>query len=101
MNQTVIKILAISFFWSAQSNAAELAGSVKNCIQCHGVDGVGLKANYPNLYGQKKEYLIKQLKDFKSGARSDLEMKAAVAFISNETIENAAEYYSGLQKTNK
>jgi cytochrome c553 len=71
---------------------------LQSCIQCHGLDGVGVKSNHPNLAGQKKEYILKQLKDFKEGTRKDDEMTPAVKLLSDESMEILAEYFSSLNK---
>ncbi len=42
------------------------------CVGCHAIDGKGNKlANLPSLKWQHKEYLITQLKKFKTGDRSN------------------------------
>lgn len=42
------------------------------CVGCHSIDGAGNKlANYPSLKWQHKDYLVTQLKKFKSGDRSN------------------------------
>ncbi|HHB12706.1 MAG TPA: cytochrome c [Chromatiales bacterium] len=86
----------------AASNAAlagdAAAGKAKSaaCAGCHGANGVSAVPNYPNLAGQKEAYLVKQLKDFKSGARKDPTMSAMVAPLSDADIENLAAYYASL-----
>ncbi|MGR8981162.1 MAG: c-type cytochrome [Gammaproteobacteria bacterium] len=50
----------------------DLAREVSACIACHGPYGEGNKPGaFPMLRSQHADYLIKSLKDFKSGARSD------------------------------
>lgn len=66
------------------------------CAGCHGANGVSAVPNYPNLAGQKEAYLIKALKDFKSGARKDPTMSAMAAPLSDADIENLAAYFSSL-----
>ena len=41
------------------------------CAACHGATGTTTVANVPNLAGQQQEYLVKQLKEFKTHSRSD------------------------------
>jgi len=67
------------------------------CTGCHGANGIGLSAEFPNLAGQKKDYLVKQLNAFKSGSRKDPTMNAMVAALSAPDIENLAAYYSSLE----
>ena len=47
---------------------------VYGCVNCHGKDGKGKSPNnslFPVIGGQTKAYLVKQLKDFKSGKRKN------------------------------
>lgn len=48
------------------------------CQACHGRDGVSSADHIPNLAGQKKGYLVKQLEAFKRGERKD-DLMAAIA----------------------
>ncbi len=77
-------------------------GDFAACIRCHGEQGKGLdkkNALFPVVGGQTKDYLIKQLQDFKSGARSNdpASMMAVVAQgMTDEEITAVSEYLSGL-----
>ena len=64
------------------------------CISCHGVDGNSVNPVWPKLAGQHEAYLIKQMKDFKSGARSDPVMSAMSKSITDANIENIAAYFA-------
>ena len=72
------------------------------CISCHGVNGKGMAPNNssaPVIGGQHKDYLVKQLKDFKSRARTN-ESSGMMAFVagsmSDAEMEEVASYVSGL-----
>ncbi|UTW45502.1 cytochrome c [bacterium SCSIO 12696] len=75
------------------------AGKAKaaTCIACHGPAGISNNNLWPNLAGQKKGYLIKQLKDFRAGKRNDPLMKPMVQNLTDADIENLAEYFSSLK----
>lgn len=75
------------------------AGKAKSatCAGCHGAAGISAAPNFPNLAGQKEAYLVKQLKDFKSGARKDPMMAGMAAPLSDADIANLAAYYSSLK----
>lgn len=63
------------------------------CLGCHGSDGIGLKS--PLIHGQNKEYMIVQLKNFKSLARTDLimgSMNIIANSLSDIDIENVADF---------
>lgn len=92
--------LALTASASFNSNAADGAAlyTAKLCQTCHGPEGKSpIMAQYPKLNGQNKEYLLAQMKDIKSGARSNgmsAAMKAMVANVSEEEMTAIAEYLS-------
>lgn len=48
------------------------ATGVPACMSCHGPSGQGNPgSNFPSLYSQQPQYLVKTLGEFKSGARSN------------------------------
>lgn len=101
MNNKIVILLASSLlFLSANTMAAgdAKAGKAKAmvCAACHGADGISAIGMWPNLKGQKSDYLVKQLKDFKSGTRKDATMAGMAAALSDDDIANLAAYYSGL-----
>jgi cytochrome c553 len=83
----------------AQGDAA--AGQAKSalCATCHGADGNSQLVINPKLAGQNAKYLVKQLKDFKSGARSGVTMAAMVLSLSDEDMEDIAAWYASQQPT--
>jgi cytochrome c553 len=76
--------------------------SGNGCQTCHGVNGKGLAPNNPRapvIGGQHKNYLLKQLKDFRSNARTNEAsgMMGMIAdLMSDEQMEEVASYESGL-----
>jgi len=76
------------------------AGKEKSlvCAACHGADGNSVNPVWPKLAGQHQEYIFKQLKDFHSGARKNIQMSPLVASLSEEDMQDIAAYYSS-QKT--
>jgi cytochrome c553 len=46
------------------------------CSGCHGVSGVSSIPVYPSLAGKDTAFIVKQLKDFQTGARVDSTMNA-------------------------
>ncbi len=67
------------------------------CAGCHGLNGIGLSEEFPNLAGQKQAYIIKQLTAFKNGSRKDPTMNAMAATLSNDDIADLAAYFSSLK----
>ena len=105
MKKTVIAVLAAAFvglipnLLLAQGDAA--AGQVKSalCGSCHGADGNSPLAMNPKLAGQSARYMVKQLQDFKSGARAGVTMAAMVLSLSDQDMEDLAAWYSSQQPT--
>ncbi|WP_093328754.1 c-type cytochrome [Thalassotalea agarivorans] len=96
----IMMTLAATVLMAAPSLAADIAaGKAKSavCAACHGQAGVSAVPMYPNLAGQKEEYLKKQLKDFKSGARKDPVMAPMAMPLSDEDIANLSAYYASLK----
>jgi cytochrome c553 len=69
--------------------------NVAPCISCHG--GIDHKLGAPWLEGMPKEYLLVQLRDFKSGARrndSHGQMRNMARSMTDVEIEQVADYYA-------
>lgn len=93
-----ISALTLSLAGASAMAGDAAAGKAKSavCASCHGAEGVSPNDLWPNLAGQKKGYLVKQIKAFRDGNRQDPMMAPMVAGLSDSDIENLAEYYSGL-----
>lgn len=74
----------------------------RTCWSCHGKDAkTPLKGQpYPKLAGQNAAYAEAQMKDIKSGARSNGQsaaMKGVMDIVTDEEIKAIAEYLSKLK----
>jgi cytochrome c553 len=71
--------------------------TVPACANCHN-DGATGTFRYPRLAGQKPDYVLNQLTNFKSGVRhNDFGYMSRVAMrLTDEQIKAVAEYISGL-----
>ncbi len=73
---------------------------VYGCINCHGENGKGKSksvSTFPVIGGQHRDYLIKQLKEFRDGARANDPagmMNAIAKKLTDKEIEAVAEYLS-------
>ncbi len=92
----VLSLVLVSSFGFAKGDAAKGKAKSVTCAACHGAKGISMNPAWPNLAGQKDMYLIKQLKDFKSGKRRDPSMAPMVMSLTDKDMENLAAYYSGL-----
>ncbi len=60
------------------------------CVACHGVDGNSTIVANPALAQQHPEYLVKQLREFKSGVRKDPVMQGFASMLSDQEMKNIA-----------
>lgn len=72
--------------------------AVQQCTMCHGAQGVSL-AGTPNLAGQYREVINKQLIDYRTGDRRlNSIMEALASSLNDRDIEDLATYYASLPK---
>lgn len=64
------------------------------CFLCHGATGDSSSPLYPKLAGQNEAYLLKQLRNFKSGQRESNDMRKIVADMDDNDMRAAAHYFS-------
>jgi cytochrome c553 len=84
------------------AEAGDRAAGRKKAIQCqacHGLDGLSKIPEGPNLAGQDENYLIKALRDYKSGARKNEMMSLVVPNLTEQDIADLAAYYAGIEVT--
>ena len=64
------------------------------CATCHGAEGQASSPIFPSLAGQNREYLVKQLQDFKSKKRVSEIMAPQVADLSEENMAGLAAFFA-------
>ena len=73
----------------------------KTCVACHGKDAkTPILPEYPKLAGQNEAYALQQMKDIKSGARSNgntAAMKGVMHLVSEDEMKALAAYLSSLK----
>ncbi len=94
----MVMLSAILVSFSALAGDAS-AGKDKAmfCAGCHGVEGISMSPDIPNLAGQKEAYLVKSIKDYKTGARKNPMMASMVSSLTDEDIDDLAAYFSSLK----
>ncbi|ORU93210.1 MAG: cytochrome C [Cycloclasticus sp. symbiont of Bathymodiolus heckerae] len=100
MNKISLVIAILVLFVSGSVVAGDVAaGKAKaaQCAACHGAAGMSPMGLYPNLAGQKEQYLVKQMNDFRSGSRKDPTMQAMVGALSDDDVANLAAFYAGIK----
>lgn len=64
------------------------------CFACHGTDGRSVGGVPPSLAGQNKDYLLRQLKEFKAGTRPATIMQQHAKGYTDEQLELLAGYFA-------
>jgi cytochrome c553 len=97
MKRLLTGLLALAWLCGSTALAGDAAaGKAKaaSCIGCHGMAGVSANPMWPNLAGQHEDYLVKQLQDFKGGARTDPNMNALASTLSETDMADIAAFFS-------
>jgi cytochrome c len=72
----------------------------RTCVACHGKDAkTPLLPEYPKLAGQNAPYLLRQMQDIKSGARSNGNtpaMRGVMHLVNDEELKVLAEWLATL-----
>ena len=69
------------------------------CQTCHGLDGSAKIPQAPNLAGQNATYLVKALKDYRSGARKNDMMSLVAPTLKDQDIDDLAAYFAAIEVT--
>jgi cytochrome c len=100
---TLLSIGIISLSATAPLMAADGAAlyASKTCAACHGKDGKkGMMPTYPSLNGQSAAYAVQQMKDIKSGARSNgssAAMKGVMHMVNDDEMKAIAEWLESVK----
>lgn len=66
------------------------------CTACHGQDGISIVPIYPDIAGQRADYMYWQLVKFKDPGFGESVMSAIVSELSDQDMRDLAAYYAGL-----
>ena len=93
----LILAAALMIFGCAPAIAGDAAAGQKlsqACVACHGPDGNSPSPEFPKIAGQHQDYLVKALKDYRSGARKNPIMAPMAANLTPRDIDDLAAYFS-------
>ena len=100
----VVRLLAPAGLLLMAGSGASDAGDVKAgrakammCQACHGLDGLAITPDAPNIAGQTEPYLTIQMQAFKTGVRKNDAMSVVTPPLSDEDIEDLAAYYAAIE----
>lgn len=77
--------------------AAGRARAAAACAVCHGPQGLSMQPHVPHLAGQPEIYLVEQLRNYRSGKRTHEVMGVIAKPLSDQDIDNLAQWYASLQ----
>lgn len=89
---TLLVVSSISVF--GEGNPEHGKSISQACGACHGADGNSPAGSFPSIAGQQPKYLLKQLKDIKSGARSAPLMTGQLDALSDGDLADLAAYFA-------
>ena len=64
------------------------------CFPCHGRDGNSEQPLFPKLAGQRADFIVQEMEEFKDGRRSDPMMTGIAQIASDEDIRRIAAYFA-------
>ena len=95
MKNRFLALATLLLVVSAGVSAMEVEERVASqCTTCHGPKGQSTSPIFPSLAGQNREYLAKQLHDFKAGRRKSETMGPQVANLPDDEIAALAAWFS-------
>jgi cytochrome c553 len=99
-------ILALVISGTIVSNSALPAGNAEAgatkavvCQACHGANGNSVNPEWPSLAGIGGDYIVDQLKNFKTGKRNNPVMMPNVAALSPDDMADLGAYFDSLPNT--
>jgi len=98
VRKLLVLVLAAGLTVQAHAAGNSASGKEKSqaCAACHGPDGnAPAGPDFPRLAGQHYDYLLKALRDYKSGARKNPIMAGQVGGLSTQDMADLAAYFSG------
>jgi len=99
MRTLVIAAIAAAAVAGTAQAGNPAAGKEKSraCAACHGADGNSATDAFPKLAGQHYDYIVKALKDYKTGLRKNPMMMPQIANLTDRDLEDLAAFYSEQQ----
>jgi cytochrome c553 len=93
--------MVVGSFIVALPSTATFADNVDDlaqvCAGCHGEKGVPIDKTTPVIWGQKRDYILNQLYNFKVGHRKNDLMSSVAEGLSKEDMEALATHFSKKQ----
>lgn len=86
-------VFAISMV--SASAADDIAAKAQTCNACHGANGIPIDPKtMPIIWGQQQSYLMKQLRDYRSGERRNPIMTGLAKGLAEDDLRKLAAYFA-------
>jgi len=97
-----VLFLSLSFQVQASDPVSGQIIAAKSCDRCHGEFGISDDTDTPHLASQSVSYIVKQLKDYTSKARTDKNMYKRAKKLNEQQMQDVATWYEAqlLPETN-
>jgi cytochrome c553 len=85
---------------AGDANVGREKADAERCIECHGIDGQGQghsngpEGKFARLAGQSPAYILKQIQEFRTGARKHDQMAIMARSITDEDVLDIAAYFA-------
>ena len=96
---TLLAVLLAGSAWitpAAAADAQYVRSLAATCFTCHGTDGRSVGGVPPSLAGQNKDYLLKQLQEFRDGKRPATIMHQHAKGYTDEQLNLIAGYFAAV-----
>ena len=90
-------LAALTGVSAAAQDSTIVRSLAATCFTCHGTDGKSVGGVPPSLAGRSRTYLLRTLKDFKTGKRSATIMQQHAKGYTDEQLELIAEYFASVE----
>jgi cytochrome c553 len=90
-----LAVLAVMVTMPPAVAADDIEAKAEACAACHGANGVPVDPKtIPVIWGQEQSYLMKQLRDFRNGARSSAVMSPMAKNLAEADLRKIAAYFA-------
>ena len=84
----------MSLATSASASPQDARRKAAPCAVCHGADGNSAAAVFPKIAGLNEKYLLRQLRDIKSGRRVLPEMAGQLDALTDRDLQDLSAFYA-------
>jgi len=96
---TTLAVFLAGSVWTTPAAATDpqyARNLASTCFTCHGTDGRSVGGVPPSLAGQNKDYLLKQLQEFRAGKRPATIMHQLAKGYTDEQLNLIAGYFAAV-----